>query len=101
MFIKDLVLLRHYNVILENSDITTRPWQRLAISDNLNRLMRERDMKHIVFKHQRENKQNSDKGLYQCKETTFEKYSLSIMFDKNINRWSPNKGIVFKNKQPM
>ena len=29
---------RHYNVILENSDITTCPWQRLGISDNLNRL---------------------------------------------------------------
>jgi hypothetical protein len=26
---------RHYDVILENSDTTTRPWQRLAISDNL------------------------------------------------------------------
>jgi len=36
MFIKNLVMRRHYNVILENSDITTRPWQRLAISDNLN-----------------------------------------------------------------
>jgi len=35
MFIKDLVMWRHYNVILENSDIITRPWQRLAISDNL------------------------------------------------------------------
>jgi hypothetical protein len=38
MFIKDLVMWRHYNVILENSDITTRPWQRLANSDNLNLL---------------------------------------------------------------
>ena len=38
MFIKDLVMWRHYNVILENSDITTRPWQHLAISDNLKRL---------------------------------------------------------------
>ena len=38
MFIKDFVMWRHYNVILENSDITTRPWQRLAIIDNLNRL---------------------------------------------------------------
>ena len=38
MFIKDLVMWRHYNVILENSDITTRPWQRLAIDDNLHRL---------------------------------------------------------------
>jgi hypothetical protein len=38
MFIKDLVMWCHYNVILENSDITTRPWQRLPISDNLNRL---------------------------------------------------------------
>jgi len=37
-------------------------------------------MKHIGFKHQRENKQNSDKGLYQCKETTFEKYSLFSTF---------------------
>ena len=36
MFIKDLVIWRHYNVILEKSDITTRPWQRLAII--LNRL---------------------------------------------------------------
>jgi hypothetical protein len=40
MFIKDLVMWRHYDVILENIDITTRPWQRLAISDNLNRLTR-------------------------------------------------------------
>ena len=40
MFIKDLVMWRHYNIILENSDNTTRPWQRLAISDKLNRLMR-------------------------------------------------------------
>ena len=38
MFIKDLVMWRHHNVILENSDITTHPWQRLAISDNLNHL---------------------------------------------------------------
>ena len=38
MFIKDLVMWRHYNVILENSDIAKRPWQRLAISDNLNLL---------------------------------------------------------------
>jgi hypothetical protein len=51
---------RHYNVILENSDITKRPWQRLAIGDNWNNLMRLRDMKRIGFKHQRENKQNSD-----------------------------------------
>ena len=29
---------RHYNIILENSSITKRPWQRLAISDNLNLL---------------------------------------------------------------
>ena len=28
----------HYNIILENSNITTRPWQRLVISDNLNLL---------------------------------------------------------------
>ena len=38
MFIKDFVMWRHYSVILENSDITTRTRQRLAISDNLNRL---------------------------------------------------------------
>ena len=38
MFIKDLVMWRYYNVILENSDITKRPWQRLAISDNWNLL---------------------------------------------------------------
>jgi hypothetical protein len=38
MFIKDLVMWRHYNVIIENSDITTRPLQRLATSDNLNLL---------------------------------------------------------------
>ena len=38
MFIKDLVMWCHYNVILENSDITNRPWQCLAISDNLNLL---------------------------------------------------------------
>jgi hypothetical protein len=38
MFIKDLVMWRHDNVILENSDITMRPWQRLAISDDLNLL---------------------------------------------------------------
>jgi hypothetical protein len=36
MFIKDLVMWRHYNVILENSDIIKRPWQRLAISDDWN-----------------------------------------------------------------
>ena len=29
---------RHFNVILENSDITKHPWQRLAISDNWNLL---------------------------------------------------------------
>jgi hypothetical protein len=40
MFIKDLVMWRHYDVILENRDIATRSWQRLAISDNLNRLTR-------------------------------------------------------------
>jgi hypothetical protein len=28
----------HYNIISENSDITERPWQRLAISDNWNHL---------------------------------------------------------------
>jgi hypothetical protein len=38
MFIKDLVMWRHYNVILENSDITKRPWQRLGISDTWNLL---------------------------------------------------------------
>ena len=38
MFTKDLVLWRHYNIILENIDNTTRHWQHLAISDNLNRL---------------------------------------------------------------
>ena len=38
MFIKDLVMWRHYSVILENSDITKHPWQRLVISDNLNLL---------------------------------------------------------------
>jgi hypothetical protein len=38
MCIKNLVMWRHYNVILENSDIKTRSWQRLAISDNLNLL---------------------------------------------------------------
>jgi hypothetical protein len=26
MFIKDLVMWHHYNIILENSDITKRPW---------------------------------------------------------------------------
>ena len=38
MLIKNLVMWRHYNVILENSDITKRPRQRLAISDNWNHL---------------------------------------------------------------
>jgi hypothetical protein len=38
MFIKDLVMWHHYNIILENSDITKRPWQRLAISVNWNLL---------------------------------------------------------------
>ena len=38
MLIKDLVMWCHFNVILENSDITTRPWQPLAISDDLNLL---------------------------------------------------------------
>ena len=36
LLIKDFVMWRHYNVNFENSDITTRPWHRLAISDNLN-----------------------------------------------------------------
>jgi hypothetical protein len=36
--IKDLIMWHHYDVILENSDITMRPWQCLAISDNLNLL---------------------------------------------------------------
>jgi hypothetical protein len=53
--------LENVQVILENSDITKRPWQRLAIGDNWNRLMRLRDMKYIGFKYQRESKQNSDK----------------------------------------
>ena len=38
MFIKNLVMWRIYNFVLKNSDITRRPSQRLAISDNLNRL---------------------------------------------------------------
>jgi hypothetical protein len=38
MFIKDLVMWRHYNIILENSDIIKRPWQHLAINDNWNLL---------------------------------------------------------------
>jgi hypothetical protein len=38
MFIKDLLMWRHYSVVLENSDITMRPWQRVAISDDLNLL---------------------------------------------------------------
>ena len=42
-----------------------RPWQRLAISDNvLESSQRLRDMKYIGFKHQRENKQNSDNIAY-------------------------------------
>ena len=41
-----------------------RPRQRLAISDNWNHIMRPHDMKYIGFKHQRENKQNSDNMLY-------------------------------------
>jgi hypothetical protein len=34
------------------------------LSANWNHLMRPHDMKYIGFKHQRENKQNSDKKLY-------------------------------------
>jgi hypothetical protein len=34
------------------------------ISDNWNHIMRPHDMKYIGFKHQRENKQNSDKLVY-------------------------------------
>jgi hypothetical protein len=41
-----------------------RPSGRRAISDNWNHLMRPHDMKYIGFKHQRENKQNSDKSKY-------------------------------------
>ena len=37
----------------------------IAISDNWNHLMRLRDMKYIGFKHQRENKQNSDNLAFQ------------------------------------
>jgi hypothetical protein len=35
-----------------------------AISDNWNHLMCLHDMKYIGFKHQRENKQNSDNEIY-------------------------------------
>ena len=59
MCIKDLVMWRHYNVILENSDIKTRSWQRLAISDNLN-LLSAYVIWNIDSKHQRESKPNSD-----------------------------------------
>jgi hypothetical protein len=38
MFIKDLIMWCHYNVISENSNITKRPWQRLVISNNWNHL---------------------------------------------------------------
>jgi hypothetical protein len=38
MFIKDLVMWLHYNVILEKSDITKGHWQQLAISNNWNHL---------------------------------------------------------------
>jgi hypothetical protein len=47
MFIKDLVMWRHYNVILENSDITSFTTLSAKISDNWNHLMRLRDMKHL------------------------------------------------------
>jgi hypothetical protein len=64
LIIKNLVMWRHYNVIFENKIILyVRPWQRLEISDNWNHLMHSHDMKYIGFKHQRENKQNSDNIL--------------------------------------
>jgi hypothetical protein len=45
------------NKIILRASLTT-------LSDNWNHLMRLRDMKYIDFKHQRENKQNSDKTPY-------------------------------------
>jgi len=59
MFVKDLVMWRHYNFKLENSDITKSTWQHLAISDNWNLLSA-----YVIWNllvHQRESKQNSDK----------------------------------------
>ena len=53
---------RHYNVILENKLILRASLT--TLSDNWNHLMRLRDMKYIDFKHQRENKQNSNNELY-------------------------------------
>jgi hypothetical protein len=38
--------------------------QMKAMCDNWNHLIPLRDMKYIGFKHQRENKQNSDKGAF-------------------------------------
>ena len=64
MFIKDLVMWRHYNVILENSNNTTPPWQCLAISNNSNHFCTFM-IWNIGFKHQRESKQNSDNKISQ------------------------------------
>ena len=57
-------------------------WQRLVISDNWNHLMRLCDMKYIGFKHQRENKQNSDKSVY-CHYYIEKKIDIFIRFSQN------------------
>jgi len=58
LIIKNLVMWRHHNVILENKIILRASLT--TLNDNWNHLMRLRDMKYIGFKNQRENKQNSD-----------------------------------------
>jgi hypothetical protein len=65
--LKNLVMWHHYSVILENKIILRASLT--TISDNWNHLMRLRDMKYIGFKHQRENKQNSNKTEILLKQT--------------------------------
>ena len=43
----------------------------IAISDNLNHLMRLRDMNYIGLKHQRENKHNSDKKQHRMDDISY------------------------------
>jgi hypothetical protein len=76
-----------------------RPRQRLAISDNWNHLMRPHDMKYIGFKHQRENKQNSDNRNYQLLVICHARSnvtSLNLSLKKRVKTQEKNHKAVFK-----
>ena len=55
------------------------------LSDNWNHLMRPHDMKYIGFKHQRENKQNSDKSSYDILAYITKNYIALIYYAKIVH----------------